>query len=200
MKVNFIDFTKPERFALVDRMSSWIPGKHKFLDKLPEPWRSRAIGLGYRLGLIPAVGYVKIQPCDEKGVPNKPPTITYNIIPDVSVTVLRSLIAGTSVLYPSHMEFGTGTTPPAVGDTDIETPLSATARLAATVTEPGSFEIRYEAYLDSTYGPARPYTINEFGIFNHLSAGTIIAHALVSPGHAMTGTNTAIATYGLLLR
>ena len=200
MKVNFIDFTKPERFALIEKMSSWIPGKHKLLDKLPEPLRSRAIMFGYRLGLIPAVGYVKIQPFDSKGIPNAPPIITCNIIPDVGVTRLRDIIAQVSTEYPTHLEFGTGVTVPAVGDTDLTTPLSATARLAATITTPGSFEIRLEAYLDSTYGPARPYTINEFGIFNDLSAGTIIAHALVSPGHAMTGTNAAIATYGLLLR
>ena len=200
MDINFIDFTKPERFALVDKLSSWIPGKHRFLDKLPEPWRSRVILFGYRLGLIQAVGYVKIQGCDENGCPNEPPIITANIIPDVGVTRIRDIIKGDSTELPSHLEFGTGTTAPAVGDTDLTTPLTATARLAATVTAPGSYEIRYEVFLNGTYGPARPYTINEMAIFTHLTAGVIIAHALVSPGHTMSGTNTATATYGLLLR
>lgn len=200
MKVNFIDFTKPERFEFIEKMTSWIPGKHKFLDHLPEPWRSKAILFGYRLGLVPAVGYIKIQPCDENGVPNEPPIINANIIPDVGVTRIRDILAGTSSELPTYLEFGIGTTPPAVGDTDLETPLTATARLAATVTTPGSFEIRLEAFLGSVYGPSRPYTINEQAIFTHLSSGVIIAHALVSPGHAMTGTNSASATYGLLIR
>lgn len=201
MKVNFIDFTKPERFEFIDKMSSWIPGRHRFLDKLPEPWRSRAILFGYRLGLITAVGYVKIQPSDENGKPNAPEIITCNIIPNVGVTQLRNIISGGSVLLPSHQEFGTGTTPPAVLDTDLQTPLGGgTLRLASTITTPGSYEIRYEVFLGSVYGPARPYTINEMGIFNDLTVGTLIAHALVSPGHEMTGVNTATATYGLLLR
>lgn len=201
MDINFVDnFTKPERFNLIDKFTGWIPGKHRFLDKLPEPWRSRAILFGYRLGLVPAVGYVKIQPSDENGTPNAPPIITANIIPDVGVTRLRDILAGVSTELPSHLEFGTGTTTPAVGDTDLTTPLAGTARLSATVTTPGSFEIRLEAFLNGTYGPGRPYTINEQAIFTHLTTGVIIAHALVSPGHTMTGTNTATATYGLLLR
>lgn len=201
MDINFIDnFTKPERFGFIDKLQSLVPGKHKWLDRLPEPWRSRAILFGYRLGLVPAVGYVKIQPCDENGCPNEPPIINANIITDTGATRIRDILAQTSSEFPDHLEFGTGTTTPAVGDTDLTTPLTATARLAATITTPGSFEVRLEAFLNSTYGPARPYTINEQAIFTHLTAGVIVAHALVSPGHTMTGSNTAQATYGLLVR
>ena len=201
MDVNFIDnFTKPERFAIIDKIKGFAPSKHKWLDRLPEPWRSRAILFGYRLGLFSAVGYVKIQGCDPNGVPNEPPKITANIITDVGATRIRDILAGTSSELPTHLEFGTGTTTPAVGDTDLTTPLTATARLAATVTTPGSFEVRFEVFLNGTYGPTRPYTINEQGIFTDLSAGILMAHALVSPGHTMTGSNTAQATYGLLVR
>lgn len=201
MDINFEDhFTNPERFGFIDRFEGLISAKHKILDKLPEPWRSRAILFGHRLGLIHVVGYCKIQPCDPNGVPNAKPIINANIIPNISVTRLRDIIKGDSTELPTYQEFGTGTTTPAVGDTDLTTPLTATARLLSTVTAPGSFEIRFEAFLNGTYGPTRPYTINEQAVFTHLTAGVIISHALVSPGHAMTGSNTATATYGLLLR
>ena len=200
MDIKFIDFTKPERFSFLDKITSFLPSTHKFLDKLPEPYRSKAILFGYRLGLVKTVGYIKIQPCDENGKPNAPEIVTCNIIPNLGATRIRDIIAGTSSELPSHMEFGTGTNIPAVGDTGNQTPLSATARLAATITTPGSYEVRYEGFLGSTYGPARPYTITEFAIYTHLTARVIISHALVVPTHAMTGTNAAIATYGLLIR
>ncbi len=201
MNINFIDFTKPERFAFVDKLKGIIPGKHRFLDFLPEPWRSRAIMFGYRLGIFNGVGYIKIQPCDPKGIPNAPPIITANIITDVGATRIRDIIEGTSTELPTYLEFGTDATDPVVGDTTLGAALTGgTARLSATVTGPGSYEIRLEAFLNGTYGPGRPYTISEQGIWTHLSAGILLAHALVNPTHEMTGSNTAIATYGLLIR
>lgn len=189
-----------ERFKFVEQLSGLIETKHKILDKLPEPWRSKAIIFGYKLGLIGAMGYIKIQPCDSRGVPNKPAILNANIVTDVGATRIRDILAGRSTELPSHLELGTGTSTPAAGDTDLTIPLGANARLAATVTTPGAYEIRLEAFVNGTYGPRRPYTISEQAIFTHLTAGICLAHALIMPRHTISGTNTATVTYGLMVR
>ena len=203
MKIRFTDnLTKPKKFKIVDKIRSFMPHTHKFLDHLPEPYRSRAILFGYRLGLIKTIGYVEIEEFLEDGVtPTGLKVRTVNIVPDVGVTQIRDILAGTSADLPKNMEFGTATTPPTAASTDLGAPLSINDRLVATVTTPGSFELRLEAFIGSTYGPARPYTINEFAIFaDPEESGPMIAFALVNPGVEVTGVNTYKATYGLLLR
>jgi len=202
MQVAFKD-DSIKKIKIIEKISSFLPSTHKFLDYLPEPWRSRAILLGYKFGLINKVGYVKITGYTDDTFTKRTgqESITCNIIPNVGVTQIRDILAGTSSNLPKNIEFGTSTTTPAVGDTDLGAPLSVNDRLVATVTTPGSYELRFEVFITSTYGPARPYTINEFGLFaDPEESGILIAHALVSPGHEMSRTNTAIATYGLLLR
>lgn len=189
-----------ERFKFVEQLSGLIETKHKILDKFPEPWRSRAIIFGYKLGLVGAIGYVKLQPCDSRGVPNKPAILNANIVTDVGATRIRDILAGTSTELPSHMEFGSGRTTPTAGDTDLTIPLGANARLAATKTTPGAYEIRFQVFINGTYGPRRPYTVSEQAIFTHLTAGVCVAHALIMPPHTISGTNTATVTYGLLIR
>lgn len=192
-----------KKFKIIDKINSFLPSVHKFLDKFPEPLRSKFIILGYKLGLIHQVGYVKITGYTDETYTkrNGQESITCNIITDVGVTQIRDILAGTSSDLPKNIEFGTSTTVPVVGDIDLGAPLSINDRLVATVSSPGSYEIRLEALISAIYGPARPYTINEFGMFaDPEETGVLIAHALVSPGFAVTGVNTAIATYGLLLR
>ncbi len=183
-------------------------GTHKFLDKLPVRWRNKCITFLYKLGIIRSIGYVQFTEFID-GDPNKIGQVVkvYNIIPDVSVTQVRDILTGSSTNLPQNMEFGVGTTTPVVGDTDLETALDTLGgggdktRIVATVTAPGSFEIRLDGFISSTYGPTRPYTINEFGAFyDPEESGILLAHALVSPGFELTGTNTAQATYGILLR
>ncbi len=195
------------KFRIINKLSSFVPQTHKFLDHLPEPWRSKAIIFGYRLGIVRSFGYVKMvgYTDDTRTERTGQESITCNIIPDVGATKLRDMIAAAAAGAGSNdqfwMEFGTGTSTPAVADVDVETPLDeGTLRLSATITSPGSYEIRSEVFLNSTYGPTRTYTINNMAIFAHQTSTPIIAHALVSPGHAMVGTNTATATYGLLVR
>lgn len=203
MDIRFTDkLTEPKRFKVIDKIRSFMPHTHRFLDRFPEPWRSRLILFGYRLGLVQTIGYIKFEEFLKDGkTPTGKKWINCNIIPDVAVTQIRDILAGTSTNLPKNMEFGTGTTPPVAADTDLTTPLTNNDRLVCTVTSPGSFELRLEAFINSTYGPTRPYTIEEMAIFvDPEESGIIIAHALVNPPVTVTGTNTFKTTYGLLLR
>lgn len=198
-----------KKFNITDKLSSFIPGKHKFLDLLPEPLRSKAIILGYKLGLINAFGYVKIQGYDPTGtIPIGPEKITCNIITDAGAGVIRDLLAGSfagaGINKQLYMDFGIGTTTPTAADTDLTTQPGGAAhpKIIATVTSPGSYEVRCEAFIDSSWGDTRPIVIAEFGLFDNSadSTGNMIAHALVSPTHNLTGSNTAKGTYGILIR
>jgi hypothetical protein len=187
-----------------------IPSKHKFLDRLSEPWRSRAIRLGFKLGFIKSMGYFKFQqytPDGKEKVGKE--RFTCNIIPDVGATAIRDALAatwaGAGTNKQAYMDFGTGTSTPLVGDTDIEgQPTGTTPRIICTITSPGSYEIRFEAFIDGTWGTRSPDldTLNNFGIFDDPAdaTGNMIAHALIVPGETITGSNTGKGTYGLLVR
>lgn len=194
MEVRFTDsYTKKiehkEKFKL-------FSNGHKWLERLPLKWRYKVIKFFFKIGIIKQVGYGRL-------VNHTTGQISefWNIIPDVGVTQVRDILAGTSSNLPKNIEFGTGTTTPAASDTDLTTPLTNNDRLVGTVTTPGSFEIRVEVFINSTYGPGRPYTIEEMGLFfDPEESGIIFAHALVSPGFQISGTDTADCTYGILLR
>jgi len=210
MKVRFTDnysSALPKKFKFIDKISMFS-GTHKFLDRLPIQWRNKCIKFLFKLGLIHSVGYVKFTEFID-GNPKKIGQVveSFNIIPDVAVTHVRDILTGSSTNLPQNMEFGLGTNAPVVGDTDLQTPLDTAGgggdktRIVATVTAPASFEIRLDGFISTTYGPTRPYTINEFAVwFDPEETGDMLARALVNPGFAVTGSNTAQATYGILLR
>ncbi len=205
MKVNFTDnYHYPKKFRFIDKFH--LPTEHKWLNKLPLKWRYRAIKFMWKLGLLQSVGYGKIVQRNPQGEVVLVSEM-WNIITDVGVTQVRDILSGGSSNLLGNLDFGLGSTTPAAADTDVETPLDGESgggdktRLVGTVTTPGSFEVLVEALLSGTYGPTRPYTINNFGVFfDPEETGVMFAHALVSPGHAMTSTNTADASYGILLR
>jgi len=151
----------------------------------------------YRLGLIQGIGYGQLV---NHTTGQKSEFV--NIIPDVCVTQVRDILAGTSTNLPNNMEFGTSTQTPATTDTDLITPLTVDDRIVATVTTPGSFEIRLSCFITSGYASGdRPFTINEYGIFfDPEETGIIFARALVSPGFLVSASDTATGTYGILLR
>lgn len=205
MDIKFTDkYHYPKKFSFADKFH--LPREHKWLNKLPLFWRYKVIKYLWKLGFINIVGYGKIVQRNPEGEIVLVSEM-WNIVVDVGVTQVRDILKGDSTNLPKNMDFGLGTTAPIAADTDVETPLDGESgggdktRLVCTVTAPASFELRLQAFLDGTYGPTRPYTINNFGIFvDPEETGIMIAHALVSPGHTMTGSNTATATYGILLR
>jgi len=196
MEIDFKDkYPHHKRYKHIEKVRL-LAGEHKWLNLLPLKWRYKAIKFLFKLGIIRQVGYGRLVNHQTGKVSE-----FWNIVVDVGVTQVRDILAGTSTNLPVNIEFGTGTTVPAVGDSDMTTALTNNDRLVGTVTTPGSFEIRVEVFINDTYGPGRPYTIEEMGLFvDPEESGVMIAHALVSPGFVISGSNTADCTYGILLR
>jgi hypothetical protein len=196
------------KFRITNKLTSFIPQTHKWLDRLPEPWRSKAIIFGYKLGIIPSFGYLKIvgYTDDTFTERNGQESVTCNIITDQGATALRAIIAaslnGAGINKQAYMDFGIGTSDPVVGDTGLQTQPGGIdhPRLICTITSPGLYEIRCESFISSGWGDTRPIAITEMALFTALTGIDNIAHALVVPTHDLTGANTAIATYGILVR
>ena len=209
MNINFENHSI-KKLGITDKIQSFFPGSHKFLDKLPEPWRSKAIVLGYKLGFIKQMGYFKMEELDKFGKKTGKKSFGANIVTNSGVTQIRNYLTLANTNAIKNLGFGNPVTPtaPAVGDTVLNTPLSGTTRLVGTVTSPGSYELRVEALLGTTYGPTRNYIITEIGLFADplggaagAGGGVLIARAIVSPSFTMTtAPNSATATYGLLFR
>lgn len=102
-----------------------------------------------------------------------------NIVTTVGKNSLASLLnsasAGTSVV--THMGFGSGTNPVAVGDTILQTELvgNGYARAAVARSNPSANVIQYVATLT---GITATVTVQEAGLFNAATSGSLFAHQL----------------------
>lgn len=102
-----------------------------------------------------------------------------NIITTVGKNALASLLnsanAGNSLV--SHMGFGTLATAVAAGDTALGTELvgNGYARVPVTRSNPSANVIQYQATLTGLVAAA---TIQEAGLFNAATTGTLFAHQL----------------------
>jgi hypothetical protein len=90
-------------------------------------------------------------------------------------TLLNSASAGTSVV--THMGFGTSSTAVAAGDTVLGTELvgNGYARVAVTRSNPSGNVVQYVATLT---GITASVTVQEAGLFNAATSGTLFAHQL----------------------
>ncbi len=119
-----------------------------------------------------------------------------NIITTVGKNALASLLnsasAGNSVV--THMGFGTSTTPVAVGDTTLGTELSggSYARVAVTRSNPSGNVIQYQATLTGLSGAV---TVQEAGLFNASTAGTLFAHQLTGAVTLSTSSDSLQITW-----
>lgn len=106
-----------------------------------------------------------------------------NVITTAGKAALASLLtsasAGTS--WVTHMGFGTSTTTPVAADTILGAEISGSgySRAAYTVTRsnPSGNVIQYVATLT---GITSSITVQEAGLFNAASGGTLIAHQLTT--------------------
>jgi hypothetical protein len=102
-----------------------------------------------------------------------------NVITTVGKNALASLLnsasAGTSLV--THMGFGTSTTAVAAGDTALGTELvgNGYARVAVTRSNPSGNVIQYVANLSNITSTV---TVQEAGLFNAATGGTLFAHQL----------------------
>jgi hypothetical protein len=91
--------------------------------------------------------------------------------------VVADLIDGTSGTHldssNSHVEWGTGVTGAAKGDTDVETP-GGEARVVATASQPAADTNQWVG----TITAAGTLAITEAGLFNDLTAGSLIIRSV----------------------
>jgi hypothetical protein len=91
--------------------------------------------------------------------------------------VIADLIDGTSSTHldstNTYVEWGTGTTAAAKGDTDVETPGSE-ARVQCTASQPAADTNQWVGTITADGAMA----VTEAGIFNHVSAGSLIIRSV----------------------
>lgn len=97
----------------------------------------------------------------------------HNIVTTVGLTYVAARLKDSgSPTQMSHMGVGSGTTTPAaLGDTTLETPMGARVALTSITAVTASIE-----YIGSFSGATYTGAISEAGIFNALSGGTMLAH------------------------
>lgn len=119
-----------------------------------------------------------------------------NIITTAGKTALASLLnsasAGTSIV--THIGFGSSTTAVAAGDTALGTELSAGsyARAAVTRSNPSANVIQYVATLT---GVTNNPTVQEAGLFNASTTGTLFAHQLTGAVNLATSSDSLQVTW-----
>jgi hypothetical protein len=121
-----------------------------------------------------------------------------NIVTTVGKNALASLLnsasAGTTLV--THMGFGTGVTAVAVGDAALTTELTIGSggynRAAVTRSNPSGNVIQYVATLT---GVTTNPTIQEAGLFNAASAGTLFAHQLTGAVNLATSADSLQVTW-----
>jgi hypothetical protein len=102
-----------------------------------------------------------------------------NIITTAGKNALASLLIGTSqgLSLVTHMGFGTGVTPVAIGDTTIQTELvgNGYTRPIVTRTNPTANVVQYVSNLT---GISVSTTVQQAGLMSAVTGGTLFAHQL----------------------
>ena len=122
---------------------------------------------------IKITGDVRIDLFDESGMVKDTRKIK-NLVVTVGKTFIASRMIGVSSNVMSHMELGTGTTAAAVGDTTLETVISA-SRVALTSGTNTANVVTYVASFPAATGTG---AVTEAGIFNAASAGTMLCRTV----------------------
>lgn len=121
-----------------------------------------------------------------------------NIVTTVGKNALAALLnsasAGNSIV--THMGFGTGTNAVAAGDTTLQTELvigsNGYNRVAVTRSNPSGNVIQYVATLT---GVTNNPTIQEAGLFNAATSGTLFAHQLTGAVNLASASDSLQITW-----
>lgn len=92
-----------------------------------------------------------------------------NLVVTAGKTLMISRLLGTTSGVMTHMGVGTGTTSPVVGNTALETPLSARIALTSSTQDANSV-----TYVGTFGAGVSTGAITEAGIFNALTSGTML--------------------------
>lgn len=122
-----------------------------------------------------------------------------NVVTNVGKNKLAALLngSGTGNTFVTHMGFGSGITRESAADTALQTELSGNgyARIAVTRSNPSGNVVQYQATIT---GITAPVTINEAGLFDAATGGTLVAHKAGPAGNdgAPYGFGTASLSSG----
>lgn len=118
-----------------------------------------------------------------------------NLVTSAGKALLASLAGDASAVPFTYLALGTSTTAPAIGQTTLvsEITTSGLARAAATVSRTTTTVTNDTLQLVYTWTASGSVTVEEIGVFNASSGGTMLSRALTSTktlsnGETLTGT------------
>ena len=141
---------------------------------------------------LKALGELRLVLRNEKGEVKKDITVP-NIITTAGKAHIAIRMAGTAQAVMTHMELGTGTTNPAVGDTTLDTIVSGSRQSLASWTASTNTITATCTFAAGTGTGA----LTEAGIFNASSSGTMLCRtefSVVNKGSADSMTITWTVT------
>lgn len=121
----------------------------------------------------------------------------FNKMTNASLAVISGLVGNTgSQTAFTYLAVGTSTTAVSAAHTALQAEItdSGLARASATITRQTTTQTNDTLQLVKTWTVTGTKTIEEIGIFNDASAGTMLARALTG-GQAVVNTNVITATY-----
>ncbi len=120
----------------------------------------------------------------------------HNLITSAGKALLASLAGDAAAVPFTFLALGTSTTAPAVGQTALQAEITDTglARAAATVSRVTTNVTNDTLQLVYTWTASGSKTVEEIGMFNDASAGTMLGRALTGTS-ALILNDTFIATY-----
>ena len=99
------------------------------------------------------------------------------MIVDAFLNALRNAMYGDTIVFPSHISVGTGTTAAAADDTALETEVYPDGANRSTIdykTKPSSKKVRFQ--MNVAAGEGNGNTLTEVGALNAASGGTLMNH------------------------
>ena len=151
--------------------------------------------------MIKQYGHFKIVVTDKNGKKSK--SEGYNIITNAGINQLGDVMIGVGTVRTiNYLNVGTGSTTPAVGDTELASPASGATRQVVTSRARSNQTLTFSLNINgSTY--TRPVTLTEIAIYFVGAGGTdgaLFARGLLGSSVTLAASATATVTYGVLLR
>ena len=135
--------------------------------------------------LLKMVGELTITVFDEQGKVKDQRDLK-NLVVSAGKTFIASRMVGTSQAIMSHMAIGTGTTTPAVAQTTLTT---EAGRVTLASSSSSSNQVTYTATFPAGTGTG---AITEAGIFNAVSAGTMLCRTTFPVVNKAAGDSIAV--------
>ena len=183
-------------------MQDKLFSNRKFLiDRLPKRGRVFAYKLLIKLGIIKQYGHFEVIVTDKDGKKTK--AEGYNILTNVGINQLGDVMIGVGTVRTiNYLNVGTGTTTPAVGDTELAAPAAGTTIPTVTTRARSNQTLTFSLNISSSMY-TRPVTLAEIAVYYTGAGGAdgvLFARGLLGSTVILAASATATVTYGVLLR